>query len=312
MRNQFNSSSLFVMQNSEIKYYPNIKDYLKAINIEGEQKHPDFHILRSKDHMDVLPLEMGPYRADFFMLSLSETLKFNLSIGEVTYDLTGNTITTNGPGQIISVKSNNIDSDDLVFMILFEADFLPFLKNTYDIYKVLPFFNLHLCPVYHLNKEQTESSQDALQKIYEEFQNFSSDSIELIRAHLTIFLLEGKRMLHAGVMTSQSKNRFEEITDQFEQLIKQTESKRQNLNYYADQLRISTVYLSECVKKATGKTAKQIISEYLLLEAKALLKQSNETISFIAFTIGFEDQSNFIKFFKRETGFTPKQFRSKT
>ena len=299
------------MEDKELVYYPKIKDYLKGANLLDKQKHPDFHILKFEDHLDVLPMDFGPYKIGVFMLTLNRKHKLDLSVGDSTYRLQGENVTVNSPGQIISVKGIEPPEDGVGYMILFEPEFLHFLKNSYDIYKVFPYFNINSSPVYYFEEEQTDPSRDLIEKIYEEFQNLTPDSIEIIRSYLTIFLFEGKKLLDSGVIASHTANRFEEVTIQFEQLIKKTENKRQPLNYYADQLSISTVYLSECVKKATGKTAKQVITEYILLEAKALLRNSNQTISSIAFQVGFEDQSNFIKFFKKESGITPKQFRSK-
>jgi len=61
--------------------------------------------------------------------------------------------------------------------------------------------------------------------------------------------------------------------------------------------------------KATRKTAKRIITEYLILESKSLLNQSTKTINDIAFQLGFNDTSNFIAFFKKNTSSTPSQYR---
>ena len=63
-------------------------------------------------------------------------------------------------------------------------------------------------------------------------------------------------------------------------------------------------------KKQQVKTAKQIIDEYLVLEAKSLLKQSTNSVAEIGYALGFEDNSNFVKYFKKQTNFTPKQYKS--
>lgn len=299
------------MYDSNIKYYPKIKDYLKATNLLDKQKHSDFHILKFEDHLNVMTMEdFGPYKTGMFMLTLNKMHNLDLSVGDAMYRLEGESVTVNSLGQIISVSGIEPNVDGLGYMILFEPEFLSFLKNPYDIYKIFPYFNINSSPVYYFEEKETDSLTKVIKEIYEEFQNISSDNIEVIRSYFTIFLFEGKKLLDSGVMASHSSNRFKEVTIQFEQMIKKTENKRQPISYYADQLHISTVYLSECVKKATGKTAKQVITEYILLEAKALLRNSNQTIANIAFQIGFEDQSNFIKFFKKETSYTPRQFRS--
>ena len=148
-----------------------------------------------------------------------------------------------------------------------------------------------------------------MDKIYGYFKNLDKDNLEIIRSYLTIMLFEAKRMFIDGEVKSVANSRFEEITYQFETLIMQTKSKKQKLEYYAGKLNFSPIYLAECVKKATGKTAKQIITEYLILESKSLLNQSTRTINDIAFQLGYNDTSNYIAFFKKNTGNTPSQYR---
>jgi len=164
-------------------------------------------------------------------------------------------------------------------------------------------------PVYILTHEQNNFFIDHMDKIYDYFKNLDKDNLEIIRSYLTIMLFEAKRMFIDGEVKSETNSRVEEITYLFETLITQTKSKRQKLEYYADKLNFSTIYLAECVKKATGKTAKQIITEYLILESRSLLNRSTKTINDIAIQLGYYDTSNFIAFFKKNTGSTPSQYR---
>ena len=63
--------------------------------------------------------------------------------------------------------------------------------------------------------------------------------------------------------------------------------------------------LNKCVKAATGKPAQELLSEMILAEAKVLLKQTSLTVNEIAWKIGKEDPSDFIRFFKSKTNLTP-------
>ena len=148
-----------------------------------------------------------------------------------------------------------------------------------------------------------------MDKIYGYFKDLDKDNLEIIRSYLTIMLFEAKQMFIDGEVKSVANSRFEEIAYQFEALIMKTESKRQKLEYYAHKLNFSSIYLAECVKKATGKTAKQIITEYLILESKSLLYQSTKTIDEISSRLGYNDTSNFVTFFKKNVGSTPSQYR---
>ncbi len=78
---------------------------------------------------------------------------------------------------------------------------------------------------------------------------------------------------------------------------------------FADQLSVHINHLNRAIRQTTGRTTSMAITHRLLLEAKGLLSQTNWNISEIAYCLGFEDASYFIRLFKKHTGATPGQFR---
>ena len=82
-----------------------------------------------------------------------------------------------------------------------------------------------------------------------------------------------------------------------------------SVSFYADKLCVTAKYLSLVVKNVSGKSAGDWIDEYVILEAKALLKSSNMTIQEIADVLNFANQSFFGKYFKHHTGVSPKEYR---
>jgi AraC family transcriptional regulator, transcriptional activator of pobA len=69
--------------------------------------------------------------------------------------------------------------------------------------------------------------------------------------------------------------------------------------------------LNQATTKVLGKSPKEIIDNRILLEAKRLLAHTNENVKEIAYTLGFEEPTNFIKYFKKHSTFTPTEFREK-
>ena len=106
-------------------------------------------------------------------------------------------------------------------------------------------------------------------------------------------------------MTSQAY-----LTSQFLKLAQQHFKKERFLEFYANQLQITTKHLSRTVKAETGFTAGDWLDRLVLLEAKVLLKSSNMNIQQIAEELNFPSQSFFGKYFKHNVGLTPKQFRN--
>lgn len=79
--------------------------------------------------------------------------------------------------------------------------------------------------------------------------------------------------------------------------------------FYATKLCVSPVYLSRITKEITGKTAIKVIGEVLLVEIKVLLRQPNMFIQEIATIFNFSDQASLSKFFKKQTGLSPLEYR---
>lgn len=117
----------------------------------------------------------------------------------------------------------------------------------------------------------------------------------------------------AGVVNldkdNHKKERKEELFSHFIQLIIKNYKKSKKLDFYAQQLFISPKYLSDIIKKISGQSAHDWIDRYILLEAKILLRTSDKTIAQIADELNFPNNSFFSKYFKKNCGIPPKEYR---
>jgi len=296
-------------------YCPDIKSYLELNQMAHTQKHKDFHIVslaefsykRIYEHK--LPLKVSSRKLGFFQIVTSNNHDTNLTVDGTKYNDMKVDIVFIAPDQVVSFDVRSFKKETIAYSLVFSSEFLNIAPSNYSLLKNFPYFNVNSPPVYTLTEEQNNFFIDHMHKIYGYFKKLNMDNLEIIRSYLTIMLFEAKQMFIEGEVKSVANSRVEEVAYQFEALIMQTTSKRQKLEYYANKLNFSSIYLAECVKKATGKTAKQIITEYLILESKSLLNQSTKTINDIAFQHGFSDTSNFIAFFKKNVGSTPSQYR---
>jgi AraC-like DNA-binding protein len=83
-----------------------------------------------------------------------------------------------------------------------------------------------------------------------------------------------------------------------------------NVGFYADRLSLTPKYLSRIIKEASGRSAPEWIDDYVILEAKNLLKYSGLAIKEIVYKLNFPSQSVFYKFFKARTGMTPTEYKN--
>jgi len=141
-----------------------------------------------------------------------------------------------------------------------------------------------------------------------EIENTSRKSKNIIKSYLTTLLTEieeASRVNDEG-STFRTENN---ICNRYIELVFQYNKHNISLSEYADKLNISKNYLTKIVKRITGKTPLAWITEAVILEAKVLLCQTIMTMSEIAFEIGIDDPSYFSRLFKKQTSFTPQEYR---
>lgn len=116
-------------------------------------------------------------------------------------------------------------------------------------------------------------------------------------------------ILDAVKINDLSSNRTAQICQRFMELVKENFRTEHSLDYYASKLCITDRYLYMTVKAVTGKTANYWLNYYLLSEAKILLRTTDLSIQEISDRLNFPAQSNFGKYFKRQTGESPINYR---
>lgn len=102
----------------------------------------------------------------------------------------------------------------------------------------------------------------------------------------------------------------EQQMQQFTDLVAEHGARERNVGFYAEQMHLSPNHLSALVRKQTGRSVMQWINERTVLQAKVLLRHTDRTISDIAFELNFTETTLFSRFFRRETGLTPKDYRT--
>jgi len=129
--------------------------------------------------------------------------------------------------------------------------------------------------------------------------------------HLTLaFFYHTGSQMHK-IVKEEKKSKQELLLERFFDCVQNHYKKERGVDFYADKLCLTPKYLSTVIRQTSGKTAGEWIDEYVVLEAKALLKSTNMTIQQISDELNFPSQSFFGKYFKRLVGASPKEYRGK-
>ena len=141
-----------------------------------------------------------------------------------------------------------------------------------------------------------------------EFQSKNTfNHINVIKSLLTVVLSKAE-----GINEVQNKNAIDSpkvtLFKEFNLLLESNYKESRNANFYANKLAITYKHLNEVCKEVSNKTAKNVIDDFLVLIAKRKLVNTSIKSTQLAYELGFEDSTNFTKYFKKNTGFTPKEF----
>lgn len=215
---------------------------------------------------------------------------------------------------ILCIKANQILQKEYLSPD-FEISFMVISKRMID--SIFAYINstsiysyINRTPVLQLKQENI----DVLNLFYEDIAKLvkTENSIYAYKSLLYSFVAffyryVCKMFLHASMDDHSSKGR---ISDQFISLVQKNFKAERFLDFYANELSITPKHLSRTVKNQTGFTAVEWIEKYVILEAKVMLKSSNMTIQQIADELNFPSQSFFGKYFKKNIGVSPKEYRN--
>lgn len=156
---------------------------------------------------------------------------------------------------------------------------------------------------------------ETLQGYYKMLQNTirlqdNPHRMEIIKHLVQAFFYASSSQYHK-IPDNKTKSKQEVLVGKFLNLAQSNYKDHRNLDFYAEKLCLTTKYLSKVVKNTSGTTANEWIENLVVLEAKALLKSTNMTIQQISDELNFPSQSFFGKYFKRNVGVSPKNYRSR-
>lgn len=185
-----------------------------------------------------------------------------------------------------------------------------------DKIKSYSFFHYEVSEALHLSDKEKNILFECIQKIQIELQeNIDVHSQYIIVSTIELLLnycsrFYGRQMITRSYANKSTISQIETILTEYFAKTKVEEQGLPTVKFLADMVHLSPSYLSDLLKKETGKNAQEHIHYYLIEEAKSLLLNSDKNISEIAFNLGFEYPQYFNKLFKQKTGKTPMEYRN--
>ncbi|WP_375446431.1 helix-turn-helix domain-containing protein [uncultured Fibrella sp.] len=250
----------------------------------------------------VIKLPVPPGRTGNHALFLLTGGQVGLTVGHQAYRLSAQQLAVVPAGQIFSITA--IQADTTGFMCFFSNDLLLSAINEANF----DFLKLTNNPLTELSTQQTAFLTSLLNRLVIEYTESGASRTDILRPYLLAVLSEINRA-YAGTQAVVKTDAGDRLVQGFMTLLDERIRQESQVTTYADRLHVSPNHLNKVVKSRTGQSPSVWIDERRVLEAKVLLFQSTLTIGQIAAELGFTDQSNFGKLFRKYAGVSPAQFR---
>jgi AraC-like DNA-binding protein len=245
---------------------------------------------------------------DFFKIFWNREGEFHLDLDGSTLQLQKNQLTCLTPDQVPDYCSMEGDS----YLLLFNREFYCIHENDHEVScEGLLFWGSSKLPV--LNLEESEVSKfETLFDVFKDELN-TKDKIqgEMLRMLLKRLIIKSTRLARKQQFPSDLKHKYKELIRQYHILVEQNYKREHRVSEYADMLHKSPKTLSNVFAKAGHKSPLEVIHARIAMEGKRLLSKTSKTAKEISFELGFSDQSHFSRFFKKETGVLPSEYRKR-
>ena len=253
---------------------------------------------------------------DFYMIMFKNYCANKVRYGRKSYDFQDGSLACIAPKQVLTMDTEIEKKEDKMGWGLF---FHPDLIRGTSLgakMKDYTFFSYETNEALHLSGKEKQVLYDIVQKINAELgENIDQHSQTLITSNIELLLNYCTRYYDRQFITRKISNqdvlgKIETALTGYFQSGDISEKGLPTVKYLAEQVHLSSNYLSDLLKRETGMNAKDRIHYYLIEEAKNMLLNTNKTIGELAFDLGFEYPQYFSRLFKSKTGTTPLEYRS--
>jgi AraC family transcriptional regulator, transcriptional activator of pobA len=264
-----------------------------------------FHINKIEDFMPKLLFPLPPHRKTVFDLIFLTKGSSTRTKGLNQFTFQKNEFFFLPAYQITTHESMSAEAEG--YYLHFDA---AIFKNI-SIEKQLnnfPFLEYQSNPVVSIPEELNSSVLNILQRLETLYISKKIEDYSIVAFYLLSLFKEISEYIKKETVIP--KNAASILALKYKEALTQFIYQKQQVSAYADFLNVTPNHLNKCVKLVTGKSAQTILNEMLILEAKSLLKYSNLQIAEVAVRLCNQNPSNFSRFFKGQTGLSPKAYQA--
>uniref|UniRef100_A0AB33JHQ1 Helix-turn-helix domain-containing protein n=2 Tax=unclassified Prevotella TaxID=2638335 RepID=A0AB33JHQ1_9BACT len=299
------------MAESKIKRIDSIDAFNKSMGFET--LHPLVTVIDMSKANPEAAREERTLEYGVYSIWLKQTFCGDITYGRQPYDYQEGTVTSFAPGQVVHIKP----APDYIPNsqgLLFHPDLIRGTSLGQSM-KQYAFFSYSSREALHLNEDERGIFKDCLGKIQQELEHpIDQHTRKLICRNIELLLDYCLRFYERQFVTRKTANlgvleKFETLLDQYFKEHRPIQDGLPSVKYFAEECFLSPNYFGDLVKRETGRTPQDYIQAKIIDLAKEELLGTEKTVNEIAYMLGFQYPQHFNRYFKRNVGLTPSQYR---
>lgn len=285
---------------------PQIRFESNFIEVEGIEIITLEGLMQRRESLSHYPEK--PHQLEFYALAYYTAGHTRHLVDFIWHEAKANTLLYLSKGQ---VNAFDFNADVKGYLILFTEDYFKKQLNKLPKTEVVRLFNSHLFSP-QLQVPDNSNVQKYIELLFAEFydEKESFNKANTVDALFTVLFSKLEQLKKFQTFHIQESDKLARFLE-FKSLVEKHYSQSRNADFYADKMHLSYKHLNSICKEIIDSTAKQFIDEFIVLEAKRRLINSSIKSTELAFHMGFEESTNFVKYFKKRTGLTPNSFKNK-
>lgn len=286
------------------KEIPHISFNSNYAKIEGIEIILLEDLINRKDSLEHNPENV--HQLEFNMLIFFTNGKSKHLVDFVWHEVSNSTLLYLSKGQVTAF---NFTNDLRGYIILFTEEYFKKQLNRLPKETIIRLFTSHLfSPKIQIPKNSNVNDYATL--LFEEFykEKDAFNKVNIIDYLFNIIFSKLEQLKKHQTFHVKETDKLETFL-KFKTLLEANYKQSRNADFYAKKMHITYKHLNVISKEIVNRTAKQFIDDFIILEAKRQLINSTIKSTELAFLMGFEEPTNFVKYFKKHTGLTPNSFK---
>jgi AraC-like DNA-binding protein len=288
---------------------------LNALFGKSDTEHPLITIIDFSAIKDYQYFVGAKIFTELFSIILKQQCDTTFRYGREKFDFQEGTLVFVAPGQVVEIEDEIESPKTKDWGIFFHPDLL-FGSNLNNTIKEYSFFNYTTNEALQVSLKEKDTLNGIVAKLEEEISmNIDKHSQRLVVSNIELLLNYCTRYFDRQFITRAKKNhstlaKFETLLNNYFDSELVITNGTPTVRQLAIELNMSPNYMSDLIKKETGSSALEHIHKAIAKEAKIKLLLPENSISSVAYELGFEYPQYFTRLFKKKTGMTPKEFRN--